>query len=120
MCGAGGVERAIRASLTAFRTADRAVGVVKRLRIAVLIALLLVPALLHGHRHDTPGSAAGPCAACVAAHHTPAVYAPTVLSAAPALAVHVVHAPPLGAGSKAERPFRIGRAPPRPLDILDA
>jgi hypothetical protein len=93
---------------------------VKRLRIAILICLLLVPALLHGHRHDTLRSSAAPCAACVAAHHSPALRAPAVVVSAPLVSGRMIYARPVSALAKGERPPRTGRAPPFPLQAFDA
>ena len=76
----------------------------KRLRIALLIGLFLVPVLLHGHRHDTLGSSAQPCAVCVAAHHSPALGAPAVAVSSPAIAVHSVHARPATAHKRNDKP----------------
>ena len=91
----------------------------KRLRIALLIGLFLVPVVLHGHRHDPLGSSARPCAACVAAHHSPALGAPAVAVSSPTFAVHSVHARLVTAPAKGERPARTGRAPPRSPVSLD-
>ena len=91
----------------------------KRLRIAVLIGLFLVPVVLHGHRHDALRASAGSCAVCVAVHHSPAVGAPPVAVSAPPIAVHTVHARPASATAKGERPPRTGRAPPRSSVSLD-
>ena len=91
----------------------------KRLRIALLIGLFLVPVLVHEHRHDTLGSSARPCAVCVAAHHSPALGAPAVAVSSPAIAVHSVRARPAAAPARGERPARTGRAPPRAPVSLD-
>src|SRR5262245_36870761 len=42
----------------------------------VLIGLLLVPVVVSGHHHV--GRPQGPCAACVATHHTPVASTPAV------------------------------------------
>jgi hypothetical protein len=83
----------------------------------VLVALLLVPTLLHGHRHpasDTPAS----CALCVATHHTPAVQAAPLAAPAPvARAVALTFVPDLPSTPGARRPHT-GRGPPLALAPL--
>jgi len=76
-------------------------------------ALILVPLLLGGHRHSTDlGASSTACAACVATHHSPAVWAPALPQLSPTLhglAVSSSHDSPL---SQTYRPFKAGRAPP--------
>src|SRR5439155_12130512 len=78
------------------------------LGIVVLAALLLVPGLLHEHRH----TASHACAVCVAAKHSPAVRPSLAATVAPVF--HTLAAPlPLAAApAPHDRPVRPGRAPP--------
>jgi hypothetical protein len=77
----------------------------------LMVALLLVPVVASGHAHrDLAGSRS--CAACIAAHHTPALApAPAALGAA-ALAVLPLSQPTHVALVHTHRTPRAGRAPP--------
>jgi hypothetical protein len=87
-------------------------GVVRRLGVVALAAILLVPVTLGGHQHADHASAARPCAICVVAHHAPLLGAPVVAVAAPVL-LRVATMPPVRlATTRAHRPTKIGRAPP--------
>jgi hypothetical protein len=86
------------------------------LGIVVLVALLLVPGLLHGHRHV----ASHPCAVCVVAKHSPAVRPMVSVVVAPVLVT--LAAPAHGALAPAahDRLVRPGRAPPLALALYPA
>src|SRR2546425_5042249 len=82
----------------------------------LMVALLTVPVAASAHAHRDL-RAAGSCATCIAAHHSPAVVmpavatvAPVVVAAAPAPASRIAPAHPY-------RSPRAGRAPPSPAPV---
>jgi hypothetical protein len=82
----------------------------------LMVALLLVPVVASAHTHRDL-RAAGSCATCIAAHHSPAVVMPAVATAA---SIVVTVAPPLPsrvAPAHAYRSPRAGRAPPSPAPV---
>ena len=84
----------------------------------VLIALLLVPVVVSGHHHA--GRTQGPCAACVATHHTPAVGAPAVIAPETAPLVVGFDAPSPAVPTASEGRRATGRGPPVLLHIEEA
>jgi hypothetical protein len=80
--------------------------------IVVLVALLLVPLALRGHRHVEHASTARPCASCVVANHSPAVSAPILAGLAPVLQGFTAAPSPDPSPACHERPAAAGRAPP--------
>jgi len=80
------------------------------------VALLTVPVAASAHTHRDL-RAAGSCATCIAAHHSPAVVMPAVATAAPVV-VAVAPAPPSRvAPAHPYRSPRAGRAPPSPAPV---
>src|SRR2546428_10856744 len=84
----------------------------------LMVALLTVPVAASAHTHRDL-RAAGSCATCIAAYHSPAVVVPPVAGAAP---VVVTVPPPLPARAAPAHPHRAPRAgpappPPRPLSV---
>src|SRR5438128_11044100 len=79
----------------------------------LMVALLTVPVDASAHTHRDL-RAAGSCATCIAAHHSPAVVMPVVAAAS---SVVVTVAPPLHSRAAPPHPYRSppsGRAPPSP------
>src|SRR5256885_17082086 len=79
----------------------------------LMVALLTVPVAASAHTHRDL-RAAGSCATCIAAHHSPAVVIPVVAAAA-SIVVTVV--PPLPSRVAPAPPYPsppAGRAPPAP------
>jgi len=79
----------------------------------LMVALLTVPVAASAHTHRDL-RAAGSCATCIAAHHSPAVVMPVVAAAA---SVVVTVAPTLPSRVAPAHPYRsprAGRAPPSP------
>jgi hypothetical protein len=80
-------------------------------------ALLLVPLLESGHSHANR-DLARPCAACVAAHHSPAATTPVVAVAATVGRAVVAVFAPVVAPARRDHSPQSGRAPPRSfLDV---
>jgi len=82
----------------------------------LMVALLTVPVAASAHTHRDL-RAAGSCATCIAAQHSPAVVRPVVAAAAP---VVVTVAPPLPSRVAPAHPYRsprAGRAPPSPAPV---
>ena len=82
----------------------------------LMVALLTVPVAASAHTHRDL-RAAGSCATCIAAHHSPAVVMPVVAAAA-SIVVTVV--PPLPSRVAPAHPYRsprAGRAPPSPVPV---
>jgi hypothetical protein len=82
----------------------------------LMVALLIVPVAASAHTHRGL-RAAGSCATCIAAHHSPAVVMPAVAAAA-SIVVNV--APPLPSRVAPAHPYRsprAGRAPPSPAPV---
>ena len=82
----------------------------------LMVALLLVPVVASAHTHRDL-RAAGSCATCIAAHHSPAVVMPAVATAA---SMVVTVAPPLLSRVAPAHPYRsprAGRAPPSPAPV---
>ncbi len=80
--------------------------------IALLIALLLVPVALSGHRHATHGAQSVPCATCLSVLHTPAANAAPVAHVDPVfVGMRVCDGAP-AAQHTGEAPLALGRAPP--------
>jgi hypothetical protein len=89
-----------------------------RLSSALLFAaLLLVPLIERGHSH-TNRDLARPCAACVAAHHSPAATAPTVAVVVPIARTPIAVFAPEGAPLRRAHSPQSGRAPPLPSHIV--
>jgi len=89
-----------------------------RLSSALLLAaLLLVPLIERGHSH-TSRDLARPCAACVAAHHSPAATAPVVAVAAPVAQALIAVFASEGAPLRRAHSPQSGRAPPLPSHIV--
>jgi hypothetical protein len=78
----------------------------------VFAALLLVPLVESGHSHANR-DLARPCAACVIAHHSPAVTAPIVAVAPIAAYAPVAVFASLVAPLRRDHSPQSGRAPPR-------
>jgi hypothetical protein len=83
----------------------------RRASILALIALLLVPLALRGHRHLDVGADTRLCAVCLATSHTPVLGTPAPVAIpvllrveSPALTYPVLQ--------RLDRPSRTGRAPP--------
>src|SRR5947199_10692977 len=76
----------------------------------LMVALLTVPVAASAHTHRDL-RAAGSCATCIAAQHSPAVVMPVVAAAAP---VVVTVAPPLPSRDDPAHPYRSPRAGPGP------
>lgn len=91
-----------------------------RVGIALLIALLLVPLALGGHRHEADDASARTCNACVVAHHSPVVTAPIPVAPTPVVLRTPFTARPLVSCARGERPAPTGRGPPssRPLHVV--
>ena len=53
-------------------------GAVQTLGVLCLVALLLEPVVLGGHRHAGNQAASDTCALCIAAHHSPVVTTPSL------------------------------------------
>jgi len=82
----------------------------------LMVAVLTVPVAASAHTHRDL-RAAGSCATCIAAHHSPAVVMPAVATAAPVV-IAVVPAPPSRvAPAHTFRSPRAGRAPPSPAPV---
>ncbi len=82
----------------------------------LMVAVLTVPVAASAHTHRDL-RAAGSCATCIAAHHSPAVVMPAVATAAPVV-IAVVPAPPSRvAPAHPFRSPRAGRAPPAPAPV---
>src|SRR2546422_3994043 len=80
----------------------------------LMVALLTVPVAASAHTHRDL-RAAGSCATCIAAHHSPAVVMP-VGAAAPSVVVTVVPPPPSRVPPPHPHPAPPARrAPPPPL-----
>ena len=82
----------------------------------LMVALLIVPVAASAHTHRDL-RAAGSCATCIAAHHSPAAVMPAVSAAA---SIVVTVAPPLPFRAAPARPYRsprAGRAPPSPAPV---
>src|SRR5262245_53390736 len=78
--------------------------------VALLVALLLVPVALTGHRHAS--HAAQPCATCLSVLHTPAASAPALAHVDPVfIGMRVCDGAP-AVQSTDEAPVAVGRAPP--------
>jgi len=80
----------------------------RRAAVCLLVVLLLVPGLLHEHRH----AVSHPCAVCVVAKHSPAVG-----TRAPGMVAPLFHAlapprTPVIVAPARDLPVRPGRAPP--------
>src|SRR5436305_8547027 len=79
----------------------------------LMVALLTVPVAASAHTHRDL-RAAGSCATCIAAHHSPAVVIPVVAAAASIVVTVVPPLPSRVAPARPYRPPRAGRAPPSP------
>jgi len=90
----------------------RVVERVRRVTVALLIVLVLVPAALHGHDHGSAGEPRSGCSICLATHHTPALQAvPIVMPAAAGPSLELLPRP-IVAPATAERHPHAGRGPP--------
>jgi hypothetical protein len=78
----------------------------------LLVALLLVPLALGGHRHANEVAGANGCATCVVAHHLPAVSGPLVAHVAPLLVALRLLGTDTAALPSDAQPVALGRAPP--------
>ena len=88
----------------------------RALGAGLLLVLLLVPAVLRGHRHADHTAASRPCAVCLATAYTPTLGSPALADVAPHMVgVHPAPARALPPG-RLERPAHGGRAPP-PLPV---
>ncbi len=83
-----------------------------RTTIVFLIALLLVPPLLSRHDHAKQEAQGRPCAACIIAHHLPAVSTVTVAPTPVDFQDHVVQADRRVPTARLDRSPQAGRAPP--------
>jgi len=82
----------------------------------LMVALLAVPVAARAHTHRDL-RAAGSCATCIAAHHSPAVVMPAIVGAV-ALGVTVAASlPSRVAPAHPYRSPRAGRAPPAPAPV---
>ena len=88
---------------------------VLRASALLLVAALLVPLALGGHRHAD--HAARPCAVCVATQHMPVVTARSAAPAPPLLAAVALHVPAVVPLVSRRTPLHAGRAPPLPLAL---
>ena len=88
---------------------------VLRASALLLVAALLVPLALRGHRHAD--HAARPCAVCVATQHMPVVTARSAAPAPPLLAAVALHVPAVAPPFSFRAPLHAGRAPPLPLAL---
>jgi hypothetical protein len=81
--------------------------------VLALVALLLVPLLLHGHDHGSHGpTTSAPCAACATSHQT-AMSAATPGALAPPRLVSLVVAPrPIARPGEVDCRVPVGRGPP--------
>jgi hypothetical protein len=91
-----------------------------RAGVALLIALLLVPLALGGHRHDAGSLAGRTCGACVLAHHSPVVATPVPVALVPTVLRAPFTARPIVSCARGDRPVPIGRAPPPPPSLHTA
>ena len=81
----------------------------------VLVAFLLAPMLLHGHRHAALHASPASCAICVATHHTPGLQAPPVVAPTPlACALVLTSTVDVSTAFGVARPHT-GRGPPLAL-----
>lgn len=80
-----------------------------------LVALVLVPVALAGHRHAAHAAQSLPCATCLTVLHTPATSAPPPAHVDPVFAGFRVPDGALAVQSADEAPIAVGRAPPRSL-----
>src|SRR5262249_6760837 len=87
-------------------------GLARSIGGVFLLALLSVPLLLTGHRHDGEQPTAGSCPVCVVTAHSPVASVQT----APTMSALLRSVPlaPLSVVARAgvERPSPVGRAPP--------
>jgi hypothetical protein len=84
----------------------------QRFSSLLLVALLLIPLALSGHRHVNDVAQAGSCATCLVVHHLPAASPPAVAHVAPVLvALRLPGSLPAALAGDA-RPVAHGRAPP--------
>jgi hypothetical protein len=86
---------------------------VQRLLTLCVTALLVVPIVLSGHRHETgQPSSAHACALCQATHSSPAVTAPPVPLVAPSLDALPFTPSRSARVPRVSDPAHTGRAPP--------
>jgi len=94
--------------------------VVSRTKIALLVALLVVPLLFSRHDHATREAQGRPCAACILAHHLPVVSAATLSATPVAVRDHVVAPARRVPVARPHRSPDAGRAPPSGLLAREA
>ena len=85
----------------------------------LMVGLLIVPIVASAHTHRDL-AAPRSCAACVAAHHSPAVAMPAIAATAVILAAAAPSQPSQLAPALPHRSPRAGRAPPSPLPVAVA
>ncbi len=86
--------------------------------VLALVALLLVPLLLHGHDHGSHGSTtSAPCAACATSHQTAMSAAAPAVLAPPRLMALVVAPRPAARPAEIDCRVPTGRGPPQSLVV---